>query len=313
MASGGARQTGFSKRAQFSAFAGYVVAGLGALLGAALLLIGLFRPDLFRDAPAHSTDVVAPVGEAGAVARSGTQSLMDNIAGYFNAGSKNARLMRENKVARVKLAEARGIEEENRRLKALLGMGDGSVEPVARARLIGSTAASTRLIAYLSAGSRDGVTRGMPVRSPLGLVGRVLAVGSSSSRVLLLSDSESMVPVRRAGDNTVAFAEGRADGTVRIRLINLGINPLKVGDVFVTSGAGGLFRPNIAVAVATEITRDGAMARLLSSPAATEFVTVEPIWQPEARAEIELGDVAVGTAIESTDNSGEATASAESE
>ena len=52
--------------------------------------------------------------------------------------------------------------------------------------------------------------------------------------------------------------------------------------MFVTSGAGGLFRPGIAVAMATELTRDGAIARLLSNPAATDFVTIEPIWQPEA-------------------------------
>src|SRR5690606_10376367 len=90
-----------------------------------------------------------------------------------------------------------------------------------------------------------------------------------------------MVPVRRSTDNTVAFAEGRSDGSLRLRLINLGINPIKPGDVFVTSGAGGLFRPNIAVAVARQITRDGAIAQLLRNPAATDFVVVEPIWQRE--------------------------------
>jgi len=122
----------------------------------------------------------------------------------------------------------------------------------------------------------------MPVVSPMGLVGRVLEVGANSSRVLLLTDSESMVPVRRAKDDVVAFAEGRTDGTINQRLINLGLNPLKPGDVFVASGAGGLFRPNVAVAVAEVITRDGAIARVLSNPAATDFVAVEPLWKPEA-------------------------------
>ena len=99
---------------------------------------------------------------------------------------------------------------------------------------------------------------------------------------LLLTDSESMVPVRRATDNVVAFAEGRSDGSLRLRLVNLGVNPIKKGDVFVTSGAGGLFRPGIAVALATEITRDGAIAQLLSNPAATDVVLVEPVWQRKA-------------------------------
>jgi rod shape-determining protein MreC len=116
----------------------------------------------------------------------------------------------------------------------------------------------------------------------MGLRGRVRAVGADSSRVLLLTDPESMVPVRRAKDDVVAFAEGRADGTLRLRLINLGINPIKKGDVFVTSGAGGLFRPNVAVAVAEIVTKDGAIARVLSNPAATDYVAVEPVWKPEA-------------------------------
>ena len=81
--------------------------------------------------------------------------------------------------------------------------------------------------------------------------------------------------------NVVAFAEGRADGSLRIRLINLGINPLEEGDIFVTSGAGGLFRPGVAVAMVVQITEDGAIAQLLSNPAATDLVVVEPIWQRE--------------------------------
>ena len=122
----------------------------------------------------------------------------------------------------------------------------------------------------------------MPVRSPLGLIGRVLEVGHVTSRVLLVTDSESLVPVRRASDSIPGFAQGRADGTLQIRLISLGINPLKRGDAFVTSGTGGLFRPGTPIAIVDTITRDGAIARLLSDPAASEFVAVEPIWTSQA-------------------------------
>src|SRR5690606_40261653 len=142
-----------------------------------------------------------------------------------------------------------------------------------------------------------------PVSSPMGLIGRILESGRNSSRVLLLTDSESMIPVRRVTDNVVAFAEGRSDGSLRLRLVNLGINPVKEGDVFVTSGAGGLFRPGIAVAVASEITRDGAVGQLLSNPAATDFVLVEPIWQPQAVAD--APDEADADADDAPDTGGE--------
>jgi rod shape-determining protein MreC len=284
MASPASRRSGSNKKAQLGVFTGYVLAGAGVLLGAALLAISLLRPGTFEDLRTVAADAVSPVGEAGAEARTGSQNVFEALAGYYRAGSRNAALQEEMQIARVRLAEAEALRQENVRLKAVLGLTEAEAKPVAVARLIGSTSSSARRIGYLSAGRADGVRRGMPVSSPMGLVGRILEVGAHSSRVLLLTDSESMVPVRRATDNVIAFAEGRSDGSLRLRLVNLGINPIKKGDVFVTSGSGGLFRPGIAVAIATEITRDGAIARLLSNPAATDVVVVEPIWQPEAAA-----------------------------
>jgi rod shape-determining protein MreC len=281
------RRSGFSRRAQYSLFTGYVVAGAGALLGALLLAISLYDPRAMSGPRSLATDAISPLGEATAKGREHRRSLFEGVSAYIAAGSKNADLEHELRIARVKLAEAQAVRDENARLKQLAGLREKAPSVVTTARLIGSTSTSTRRVAFLSAGRADGVHSGMPVRSPLGLVGRVLETGSYSSRVLLLTDSESIVPVRRAKDNVVAFAEGRADGTLNIRLINLGINPLKPGDVFVTSGSGGIFEPGIAVAVVVKVTKDGAIGRVLSDPLATSFVIVQPAWHPEAAAALE--------------------------
>lgn len=276
------RRSGHSRRAQFSVFTGYVIAGIGALIGALLLGISLWHPTAFSGLRGVARDAAEPAGQGTAVVREARGGLFDTISGYFRAGQQNAELRDELELARVRLAEAEAVEQENERLKALLGLRESKVEPVAITRLIGSSASSARRFAYVGAGSNAGVKIGMPVRSPDGVVGRILEVSSSSARVLLLTDSESVLPVRRAADNTVAFAEGRGDGLLRIRLINLGINPIEEGDVFVTSGAGGYYRPGVAVAIATEVTSDGAVARIVADPAAADFVSIEPIWQPEA-------------------------------
>ncbi|MFA6220365.1 MAG: rod shape-determining protein MreC [Erythrobacter sp.] len=281
------RRSSYSRRAQYNVFTGYIVAGIGALVGAVLLGLSLYQPDLFGWARGRASDTVAPATRTAAVVRTGTRSLWQSIAGYYRAGSRNAALESEMEIARIRLAEARAVERENHRLKALLGLRDTAAKPVAMARLVGSTAASTRRFAYVGAGLRQGVKVGMAVRSPRGVVGRILEVGSGSARVLLLTDSESVLPVRRASDEVVAFAEGRGDGLLRIRLINLGINPLRPGDVFVTSGTGGYYRPGIAVAILTEKTDDGGLARLISDPAATDFVAIEPIFDPEAVAAVQ--------------------------
>jgi rod shape-determining protein MreC len=278
------RLTGFSRRAQYTTFFGYLAAVLGALAGGGLLIASLNDSSRFAAVRSAASDATAPVATAAATGRTEGRNFFDILSGYFAAGRQNSALRREVELARIKLAEAQAVADENRRLKELLGLARADEKPVAIAILVGSSSSSTRRFATLSAGSRHGVTIGMPVRSPMGLVGRVLEVGAATSRVLLITDAESIVPVRRASDGVPAFATGRADGTLQIRLINLGLNPLKPGDVFVTSGSGGLYRPGTAVAVVDKLLSDGAIARVLSDPAASEYVMVEPIWSQVAQS-----------------------------
>jgi rod shape-determining protein MreC len=275
-------RSGYSKRAQYTLFTGYIFAGAGTLVGALLLAVSLWHPPFLSGLRGGAQDIAAPATRSAAVARTESKGLIAAVRGYLRAGSQNAALKREVEIARIRLKEAEAVRRENATLKALLAIRDGDVKPVAVARLVGSSASSARRFAYLGAGSEQGVRVGMPVVSPRGVVGRILEAGRSTSRVLLLLDPESVLPVRRSNDELVAFAEGRGDSLLRIKLINLGLNPLKVGDLFVTSGAGGYYRPGTAVAILTEKTDDGGVARIVSDPAATDFVAVMPIFEPEA-------------------------------
>lgn len=276
------RRSGYSRRAQYTTFFSYIAGVLGAIVGAALLIVSIVNPGAFSALRGAAADAAETPGRASTDTRVASRSVFSAIAGYFRAGSQNAHLRRELQEAKVRLAEADAMADENRRLRALLGMA-AQEKPIAVTQLTSSTASSTRRFATIGAGRSKGVAVGMPVRAKEGLIGRVLEVGGSTARVLLVTDTESLVPVRRAKDGVPAFAQGRGDGTLQIRLINLGINPLKKGDVMVTSGSGGLYRPGTAVAALVELTRDGGIARVISDPAATEYVMVEQIWAPAAR------------------------------
>lgn len=282
MASPKSRRSGFSKKQQYSVFTGYLLATLGAVIGLALLAISLWQPSIMQPLRGAATTAASPAGEVTASARARNNSIWDTVSGFWRAGSQNAALRKEVEIARIRLAEAQSIEAENDRLKALLGLNNQESPPIATTRLVASSSSSVRRFAYIGVGQSDGVKIGMPVHSERGVIGRVLETSLASSRVLLLTDTESVLPVRRASDQTVAFAEGRGDGLLRIRLINLGLNPLAVGDVFVTSGAGGYYRPGVAVAVLSEITPDGGIAQLIAEPSATNYVSVVPIYEPLA-------------------------------
>ncbi|MFC3174404.1 rod shape-determining protein MreC [Novosphingobium bradum] len=276
MAPPNARRTGFSRRAQYGTFFGYLAAIAGALAGALVLVVSLLNPGAFAALRGSAADAAAPAGQVVAAGRSGGQTVMAGLWGYLSWGPRHAAMEHELQIARVQLAEARALADENRRLKALAGLAQADSGPVAFARLIDSTASSPRRFATLSVGRDKGVTVGMPVRSPAGVVGRVLEVSARTARILLITDPESLLPVMRGRDGVPAFAQGRGDGTLQVRLVSLGINPLKVGDVLVTSGSGGLYAPGMAVGVVVSLTRDGAIARVLSDPTQSAFVAIYP-------------------------------------
>lgn len=286
----GNRRSGHSRRAQYNTFYNYLLALGGLAIGVILLVVSLGDSTAFAGARSAANGAIKPVAVAGAEARQESTTWLAVLSGYLTRGSRVASLEREVAEARVRLAEQAALKQENARLKALLAMNESDSKPVAFARLIGSTSSSTRRFATLSVGANRGVTVGMTVRSPLGLVGRVLEVGLNTSRVLLITDSESTIPVRRSNDGVQAYATGQGDGTLRIRLAATGINPLKKGDAIVTSGSGGLYRPNEAVAVVVSLLSDGAIARPLSDPGMTDYVAVErPFDEAAAAASGETG------------------------
>lgn len=274
------RRPGYSRRAQYTIFISYFAGVAGVLLGIVLLVVSYVQPNAFDGLRTAASDVAEPAGQLTSTARTSSKSLFSTVTGFIKAGSQHAHLERELAIAKVRLVEASATQVENRRLKALLGLATLNPRPVVVTRLTSSTAASTRRFATLASGQNQGVRKGMPVRSEMGLLGRVLETGQGSARVLLVTDTESLVPVRRASDGVPAFAQGVGDGTLRIKLINLGINPLHKGDVFVTSGSGGLYRPGTPMAVAHEVTRDGAIAQVLANPSDADYVIVDHTFAP---------------------------------
>lgn len=250
-------------------------------LGAILLIASVGNAGFLSGLRGIGADAIAPASRTAAAAKAEGGGALDAIGGYFAAGSQNAFLKRELAAAKVRLIEADALAEENRRLKALLGLSSDSSAPVATARLIGSSSSSTRRFATLGAGRIDGVLAGQPVRGPYGLVGRVLNVSDDTSRVLLIVDSESVVPIKRTKDGLPAYAQGHGDGTLMVKLISLGINPLKIGDQFVTSGSGGIYPPGIPVGAVVQTTRDGAILMAFNNPAASDLVSVWPAWSTQ--------------------------------
>src|SRR5439155_23895893 len=123
-------------------------------------------------------------------------------------------------------------------------------------------------------------------RSPDGLIGRIIDAGALASRVLLVSDRANIVPSRLLRNGIPVIAQGRGNGTIDVRPLEVGRNPFKRGDIIVTSGTGGLYPPLVPVARIVKLDDDGAVALPLADPATTSFAIVEAPFEPAAAADI---------------------------
>ena len=261
------RRPGQSRKAQYSLFAAYVIAVTGALAGLLLAILSVADPVGFAQLRLASQEVTAPVARATRSAIGSISGIDDAVSAYVGAGSQNRRLRKELAETRRQLVATSSLQEENRQLKALLKLQETDKTAIANGYLLTSTSTSSKRIALLSIGRNLGVAAGQPVRGADGLIGRVLGSGPSVSQVLLITDIDTIVPVRRARDGLPALAYGRGNGDLDIRTLNIANNPFKPGDILVTSGTGGLYPPNIPVAIVARPHNDRPQAPPLAHPA----------------------------------------------
>ena len=275
---------GWSRRAQYGLFFSFIAVIAGIIVGLILLTLSLVAPEQFQRVRGAALDVTSPITGGLHEVTATTEGLFSGAGNYWDAASQNAELKRENKAMLQRMVEARAIFQENRQLKAVLQLREHDRATVAVGRIVGSSFNSPRRFAILSAGTNDGVKIGMPVRSPDGLIGRIIDAGALASRVLLVSDRANIVPARLLRNGIPVIAQGRGDGTIDVRPLEVGRNPFKRGDIIITSGTGGLYPPLVPIARVVKLDDDGAVAVPLADPANTSFAIVEPAFEPAAVA-----------------------------
>jgi rod shape-determining protein MreC len=254
---------------------------LAWLAVAALVLAGIVSLALFvNDHRGSSLDGVRGrfdgfAGAAGGILSAPVHWTADGVAAvgaYVDAGGQNRRLRAQLAQARQLEAEAEALREENGRLRALLGVKTDPPLPMVGARTVLDARgpfADTRLA---DAGSEAGVIEGNPVLNEHGLVGRVIAVAPRVSRIMLLTDIESRVPVLIARTNGRAILTG--DGGPDPRLDYLRIHdPVRAGDRILTSGDGGVIPRGLPVGVAVW-TQDGWRVALDTDAGSIDLVRI---------------------------------------
>jgi len=276
---------GWSRRAQYGLFFSFLAVIAGIIVGLFLLVLSLVAPATFNGVRGAALDVTGPIASGLHEVTATATGLVSGASDYWDAASQNGELKRERRAMLRRMIEAKAILQENGQLKAALQLREQTHDAIAAGRIVGSSFNSPRRFAILSVGSKDGVRVGMPVRSADGLVGRIIDTGALASRVLLVSDRANIVPARLLRGGMAVISQGRGDGTIDVRPLEVGRNPFKRGDIIITSGTGGLYPPLVPIARIVKLDDDGAVAIPLADPANISFAIVEAPFEPAASAD----------------------------
>lgn len=178
--------------------------------------------------------------------------LVTSYQSYQRLYEQNQELRRELRRMQEWREAARQLEEINARL---LDLNNVQLDPKfthVTGVVLADSGSPFRHSLLLNVGNKDGIVDGWATMDGLGLVGRISGVGDEISRVILLPDPASRIPIRVEPAGQVALLQGDSSPRPTVEFLDAG-DQVRPGDRVVTSGDGGVFPPGLFVG---HLTRD---------------------------------------------------------
>lgn len=186
------------------------------------------------------------------------QSLLDD----------NANLKDQVLILQGQLQQYFSLEKENNQLRSLLQSSPRGTERYSVARILAVDPEPFTQQLILDKGEKNGVYIGQPVLDADGVFGQIIYVAPYTSRVLLITDTLSAIPVEDMRSSLRGLVLGRGNGQ-NLVLANMPESAdIKPGDSLVTSGLGGDFPAGYPVGTVIKIERN--------SGEGFSHITVEP-------------------------------------
>lgn len=183
--------------------------------------------------------------------------MMDDFNSYTRLYEQNAELRRELQQMRTWREAALQLEQENARL---LDLNRVQLDPeltFVTGLVLADSGSPFRRSVLLNVGSRDGILDGWATMDGLGVVGRIAGVSENTSRVILLTDANSRIPVTVLPSGQQALLMGDTSATPLLEFAEQA-EDISASDRIITSGDGGVFPPGLLVGQVV-IDRDGRL------------------------------------------------------
>jgi rod shape-determining protein MreC len=238
----------------FKKFALVILTGSGIL--AALIFYSLNIPHK-RDANFVERGVLtvfSPLIKPAARVSGFIEDARDNYLNLVDVRQENLRLRNEIKELNGRIYAAGETALANQRLEKLLGMKNAVKVPTLSASVVGEDVTAWFRTLVIDRGSSGGVAEGMAVVASDGVVGQIVKVAPGTSRVLLLTDHASGISATIQRSRARGVVKGKGEGLCSMEFTTRE-EDVKVGDVVITSGIGGVFLKGLPIGEVTMVKR----------------------------------------------------------
>ena len=210
------------------------------------MIVSAVKPRMFDTARSTATEGFAPILTVAGLPFQSFALFLHDVTGFAQLQADKKRLQEENEKLREWYQMALLLDSENKSLRKLLNMAPMNEYTHVGARVMSDSGSTYAKSLIVGVGEDQGAKKGDAVLSGNGLIGRIIDLSSNTSRVLLVTDFNSRVPV--VVENTSQHAIMAGDNSVRPRLIHLPQeSDISIGARVVTSGYGGIYPHGIPV------------------------------------------------------------------
>ncbi|MEP2830552.1 rod shape-determining protein MreC [Parvibaculum sp.] len=242
-------------------------------LAAALLLLGRAETYVFDRARQVVTDLAAPLLEVASRPVAATRRVIERTDEYAYVFDENERLRAENARLLAWKEEAQKLQAKLARYEALLNVQIDPAINYASGRVVSDSGGPFVDTVLVNVGAEKGAKSGQAVVDTDGIIGRLVSTGPKASRVLLLTDLNSRVPVVIEPAHYKAVLAG--DNTKWPKLEYLASqSAISPGDRVVTSGDGGLIPPGLPVGLVIQTSSGELRVQTFSDRGRLDFVRV---------------------------------------
>ena len=205
-------------------------------------------------------DLVAPIIFVFSKPVQAMEGLVSNVEQLFFLNQENQKL-RENNARLIQwVEEARKLNIENATLRAQLEYVPDKRSQFVTARIVADTGGAFFHSLLINAGALQFVRRGQAVVWQGGLIGRIAEVGNRTSRVLLMIDINSHIPVmvESTGDRAILAGNNTSRPVLEFLPDN---SPISRGDRIITSGHGGVYPSGLIVGTVAQATNSAVSVK----------------------------------------------------